>query len=354
MNRNTTISIQRAEFIINGRPTYDGRTYGGMQIEGLLLNSRMVHGIFDDLNPKTRSLWNYPDGPWNAERNTREFVAAMSEWRDYGLLSFTLNLQGGSPHGYSDGDQQPWINSAFDAAGDLRPDYMARLRLILDRADELGMAPILGLFYFGQDQRLADEEAVLRACDRTTDWILDAGYGNVLVEINNQADVADLGVPHLCYHHDILRPARVHELIQRVQERSQGRVAGPVGRLLVSTSFCGMPSETVIKVADFILLHANDLQDPNEVRRLVDRCRMSRAYRGQPMVFNEDDHTDFAGSDNNMLAAISRHASWGFFDYRRKDEEFGEGYQSMPTDWGVNTERKQAFFGLTRRITGGR
>jgi len=163
MNRNTTISIQRADFILSGRPTYDGRTYGGMQIEGLLLNSRMVHGVFDDLNPKTRSLWDYPDGPWNAERNTREFVAAMSEWRDYGLLSFTLNLQGGSPHGYSDGDQQPWINSAFDAAGDLRPDYMARLRLILDRADELGMAPILGLFYFGQDQRLADEEAVLRA-----------------------------------------------------------------------------------------------------------------------------------------------------------------------------------------------
>jgi len=115
-----------------------------------------------------------------------------------------------------------------------------------------------------------------------------------------------------------------------------------------------MPSETVITVADFILLHANDLQEPDEVRRLVDRCRMSRAYRGQPMLFNEDDHTDFAGSDNNMLAAISRHASWGFFDYRRKDEEFGEGYQSMPIDWGVNTERKQAFFGLTRRITGGR
>ena len=92
--------------------------------------------------------------------------------------------------------------------GDLRPDYMARLRLILDRADELGMAPILGLFYFGQDQRLADENAVLRACDRTTDWILGNGYRNVLVEINNQADIADLGVPRLHYGHNVLRPAR--------------------------------------------------------------------------------------------------------------------------------------------------
>jgi hypothetical protein len=215
MERNTAVSIRGSEFILNGRPTYDGRTYRAMQIEGLLLNSRMVHGIFDDLNPKTRSLWDYPDGPWNAERNSREFVAAMSEWRSHGLLSFTINLQGGSPHGYSDGDQQPWINSAFDAAGDLRPDYIARRRLILDRADELGMAPLLGLFYFGQDQRLADENTVIRACDRTTEWILDAGYGNVLVEISNQADVADLGVTHLCYHHDILRPALVHELIMK-------------------------------------------------------------------------------------------------------------------------------------------
>ena len=353
MKRNTTVSIRAADFLINDRPTYEGRTHGGMRIEGLLLNSRMVHGIFDDLNPETRSLWHYPDGPWDAERNTREFAAAMAEWRKHGLLSFTINLQGGSPHGYSNGEQQPWINSAFDAAGDLRPDYMARLRLVLDKADQLGMAPILGLFYFGQDQRLADENAVVRACDQTTDWLLDIGYRNVLIEINNQADVADLNVPHLRYDHDILRSARVHELIQRVQERSRGRVAGPVGRLLVSTSFCEMPSEAVTAIADFILLHGHDLQNSDEVRRLVGRCRMSQAYRGQPIVFNEDDHMDFDAPDNNMLAAISQHASWGFFDYRRKGEEFGAGYQSMPTNWGINTARKQAFFGLTRQVTGG-
>jgi hypothetical protein len=160
-----------------------------MRIEGLLLNSRMVQGIFDDLNPETRSLWDYPDGPWDAERNTREFVAAMSAWRSHGLLSFTINLQGGSPHGYSGGEKQPWLNSAFDAAGDLRPDYMARLNLIFDEADRLGMAPILGLFYYSQDRHLVDEEAVLRASDNATDWVLNSGYCNVLVEINNQADV---------------------------------------------------------------------------------------------------------------------------------------------------------------------
>src|SRR5207248_10012377 len=130
-----------------------------MRIEGLLLNSRMVNGVFDDLNRQTRSFWDYPDGPWDPERNTHEFVAAMSDWRDRGLLGFTINLQGGSPHGYSEGKPQPWINSAFDETGDLRADYLSRLARILDQADELGMVPILGLFYHGHDQHLAYEGA---------------------------------------------------------------------------------------------------------------------------------------------------------------------------------------------------
>ncbi len=100
--RKTTVSIVGDAFHINGKPTYEGRTWKGKKIEGLLFNSRMVQGIFDDLNPETRDRWAYPDtGKWDAERNTREFIAAMPEWRRHGLLCFTINLQGGSPQGYS-------------------------------------------------------------------------------------------------------------------------------------------------------------------------------------------------------------------------------------------------------------
>lgn len=150
----TTVTIGDGGFRINGRPTYPGRTWRGHPIEGLLLNSRMVQGIFDDLNPETAGAWAYPDTRrWDPERNTREFIAAMPEWRRHGLLAFTLNLQGGSPQGYS--RDQPWHNSAIDADGSLRPDYLARLRRILDKADELGMVVILGYFYF--DYRMQGE-----------------------------------------------------------------------------------------------------------------------------------------------------------------------------------------------------
>src|SRR5204862_6709531 len=63
--RKTVVSIQGREFLLNGRPTYEGRSYDGMRVQGLLFNSRMVQGIFDDRNAETRSRWNYPDGPWD-------------------------------------------------------------------------------------------------------------------------------------------------------------------------------------------------------------------------------------------------------------------------------------------------
>ena len=62
----------------------------------------MVQGVFDDLNPATRPMFGYPDGPFDAERNTDEFVAAMPSWRSAGLLAVTVNFQGGSPQGYSE------------------------------------------------------------------------------------------------------------------------------------------------------------------------------------------------------------------------------------------------------------
>ena len=132
----TVVDVEGDRFWIDGRPTYPGRSFRGHRIEGLLLNARMVQGVFDDLNPDTRPMFAYPDGPFDAERNTSEFVAEMPAWRRAGLLAFTVNFQGGSPQGYS-GDQ-PWHNSAFEADGRLRPDYAARMARIIERADDSG------------------------------------------------------------------------------------------------------------------------------------------------------------------------------------------------------------------------
>lgn len=336
----TEVSIKGEQFLINGKPTYEGRTWNGHKIEGLLMNSRMVQGVFDDLNPETVDRWKYPDtGKWDADRNTKEFVEAMPSWREHGLLAFTLNLQGGSPEGYS--REQPWHNSALTEEGELRPEYMDRVARILDKADELGMVVILGIYYFGQDQRLKDEAAVIRGVDNTVDWVLERGYRNVLIEINNECNVR--------YTHAILKPERVHELIERAKGRSQeGR------RLLVSTSYGGgtVPKENVVKVSDFLLIHGNGQNHPDKIHRLNEATRKVPGYRPMPVVNNEDDHYDFDKPEYNMLASIKDYVSWGYFDFRRRDEGFDEGYQSVPVNWEISSPRKKAFFEKVKEMTG--
>ena len=338
----TEVSIRGADFLINGRPTYEGRTWEGTRIEGLLLNARLVQGIFDDLNPATRDRWAYADtGRWDPDRNTNEFIAAMPAWRAHGLLAFTLNLQGGSPEGYSKG--QPWENSAFAPDGSLRPAYLARLARILDRADELGMVVILGLFYFGQDERLADETAVLRAIDGTVDWLHARGDRHVLIEINNECD--------LLYDHALLQPARVAEAIRRAQR------PGPDGRrLLVSTSYKGnaLPSPEIVAAGDFVLLHGNSVRHPARITQMVEAVKANPAYTPKPIVFNEDDHFDFDKPENHFVAALRAGASWGYFDYRMKGEGPADGFQSVPVDWSINSPRKRAFFAKLAEVTGSR
>jgi len=336
--RHAEVTIHRQAFYINGAPTYAGRTWQGRRIEGLLLNARMVQGIFDDLNPETRARWAYPDtGRWDPERNTREFIAAMPQWRAHGLLAFTINLQGGSPEGYS--DEQPWHNSALTEMGELRPEYMARLEPILDRADELGMVAILGVFYFGQDQRLQNEASVLRALDNAVRWVLDRDYRNVLIEVNNECDVR--------YDHGILQPERVHELIGRAKvHQREGR------RLLVGTSYGGgtIPRGNVVRASDFLLLHGNGVSDPEHISAMVRRTRQVPGYRPMPILFNEDDHFGFDQANNNLVAAIGEYCSWGYFDPGRND--YDDGYQSPPVRWDMSTERKRAFFAKIKEITG--
>ena len=325
----TKVSIKEDKFYINGEPTFKGRTWNGFSVEGLLPNSRMVQGIFDDLNPETVSRWGYPDTEkWDAERNTNEFVAAMDSWLVHGLLSFTINLQGGSPMGYGN---KNWYNSAYFENGDLRADYLNRFDKILKKADALGMVPIVGLFYFGQDQNLKNEAAVIKATDNFIEWLLTKGYKNVMIEVGNESN-------NRKYDHDILKQDRIHELILRIKDLAPD--------LLVATSFNGntLPPDNVVEVSDFVLIHGNGVKIPSRITEMVEQVRALPSYRKMPVVFNEDDHFEFDKRKNNFANATKAYVSWGYFDFRMKDEGFDDGYQSIPVNWQISSERKKAFF----------
>jgi hypothetical protein len=339
----TKVSINENQFFINGKPTYEGRVWKGNKIEGLLMNARLVQGIFDDLNPENSGEFAYSDTKkWDADRNTDEFVAAMPLWKSHGLLAFTLNMQGGSPYGYGN---KKCLNPAYNADGTIMNPYLNRLNRILKKADELNMAVILGLFYFGQDQHLKDEAAVIKAVDSVTDFVLKKGYRNVMIEINNECDHPD-------YDHAILKPNRVYELIDRVKNKQRKG-----HRLLVSTSFTGrkVPTQNVVNTSDFILLHGNGAKTTQQIQEQIDATKLVEGFNNKPIINNEDDHFDFDKEINNMTVSIKNYVSWGYFDFRFKGEtDLKQGFQSVPVDWGINSARKKGFFTLLKEVTTGR
>jgi hypothetical protein len=340
----TIISIKGDRFLINGKLINEGRIWKGMPIEGLLFNSRMANAIVDDENPSTRGLWSYLDEQFSPERNTREFIAALPSYHAHGLRAVAINIQGGSPQGYS--WNQPWETSGFLPDGAVKPGYLKRLDDVITACDTLGMVVILGLFYWKQSHVFSDEEAVKKAVTNIVDWLVERGARNVLLEIGNEVDLA--------FSQKIIEAARCHELIELAQKRSEGKLNTPSGRLLASTSLAYPPrfGDNLMAVCDFLLPHGNSVHHPDGIRLQVLRNRTAVAYRGQPVIYNEDDHFDFDQPDNNMVAAISEGASWGYFDYRQGRDKFPDGFQSLPVDWTISSPRKKSFFALLKDVTG--
>jgi hypothetical protein len=221
----------------------------------------------------------------------------------------------------------------------------------------------VGYYYFGQDENMADEAAIIRGVDTVTDWLLDTGLENVMVEVNNECDVP-------LYEHEILTPARVHELIARVKaHQKNGR------RLLVAASTTNWPFreqaglslvrdndtanvdqafrdrlararvDKVIDESDFILFHGNGL-DAQGVDKVIRVIKNSATFKGnpRPLCINED-----STRVENLDAAFPHYVPWGYYDQGKNN--YRDGFQSPPVNWGISTPEKERFFNRVAEIT---
>jgi hypothetical protein len=356
--QSTVVGIRGSQFTINGHPTYTaeaGFPKADANLAGTLLNVRAVQAIFDDANyPRQGSRANpyssntmgavafdYPDGKWDAERQTAEFVKALPDWRRCGLLAFTVNLQGGGPTdgNYGEnGPMQPHDNSAYDSQGELKPAYARRLAKVLAEADRLGMVAIVGLFYQGEDERVAiapDGRYVKRAIENAIGYLKSLPHRNVLIEVNNEVSVGG-------YSHRILQPDGVIEALQTAK-------AAAAGQFPVATSWAGglqarsERANAAVKEMDYLLIHTNG-QTPEQARETI---AASRRIGGtdRPMLINEDGVSAF-----NLEAAVNQRVGWGFYDQGWNN--YRDGFQSPPTNWSINTPIKWLFFEQVARLTG--
>lgn len=324
----TVVAIDGTHFLINGVLTSPGE-----RAEGQLLNTRMAQAIFDDENPDTVGYWAYPDTKtWDPQRNTNEFIAMLPTYAQHGIRMVTVGVQGGcpahGPHSCPSGDH-PWIATAFRSDGSLKSAWMNRLRQVIAAADHNGMVVMVQFFYHGQNQRVLDQSA---AVNNITDWLLAGGYSNVLVETANECNVG------FQPYSDCPNQANV---IKQVQDRSGGRL-----KVSVSFSGGGMPSDDVIKQADFVLLHGNG-QSKQQLVNLINALKDRPNYKAdpKPIVINED-----SSSTDNLDASVAAGVSWGYLDTGANN--YKDGFQSPPVNWTLNTDAKKAFFAETLRLAG--
>jgi hypothetical protein len=296
----TTITFDGETILLNGLPTYAGRRDDqGRRIEGLLFNSRMIQGIFDDSNPATSATWAYPDtGHWDPDRNTDEFCAALPNYAAQGVLGVTVGCQGGGSV-FAKDIYDHYRNSAFFDDGSLDPAYLARLARVLAAADAAGVVVIVSYFYWKQENHLSDSNAVPRGIEAMTNWLLATEHRNVIVEVANE--VGDW------FHHPELKPDGIHHAHERVRAQTRnGR------RLLVGSSTLGgqhLPTEPWVRSSDLLLPHGNGLDAAGlDAKLRALRARPDVQERPMPIIINED-----SSALANLETAVNHGVSWGYY-----------------------------------------
>lgn len=285
----TRVNIRDGRWEINGKVTYPGAA-----AEGLLMNVRMVNSVFEDRGSSPSPNLRLMDGrPFDPEANTSAFLAQIGDYAAHGVRAFTVFLQGGFP-GYEGA-----VNSAFDPDGSLRPEYLARVRRVIEACDRQGLVVILGCFYQRQDQILQDDEAVRRGTVETAKWVENCGFTNVVLDIANEHDIRG-------FDHEFIRTGPgIASLVTRAKEA--------VPWLLVSSSGAGHGrcKPELAQAADFLLIHFNG----TPVAEIPARVEALKAY-GKPIVCNEDDKVGEEGAAA-AEASVRSGASWGFMHSRQ-------------------------------------
>lgn len=364
----TRLTISSDEFHIDDQPTYPGREFEGHKVQGLMFNVRAVQATFDDANPETRKNWVYPDtGVWDPDRNTREFCAALADWRNHGILAFTINCQGGGPL-YVPEIYQNYDNNGFTPEGELRPDYAQRIARVLERADELGMVAIVGIFYWIFLRRMEGEAGpdqyriMRRAAHSALEFLESTGRENILVEIANEIEVVVkfTGMDLFSYEGQA----------EMVAELKRAHPGLPISTSHMASSVDpenGIPADSLIEAVDYVLIHGNGTR-AEELSSKIQSLKAMPVYQAnrKPVLINED-----SPAVPNMEAAWTNYVSWGYYDQgwagqgpdpyewyaplpRWVDRPFDEltGFQTPPVNWSINSPFKKAFFGRVKEITG--
>lgn len=314
----------RAFYVRDGKGPWK-KTYSEKQFRpeaaGRLMNLRIAQALFDD-------EW-LTEFPFDPQQNTNRLIQALDIYKEHGILAINVSLQGGNP-GYNrefqgvkrdvaakHGSGKGALISAFRPDGSLKQAWLDRLLRLARELDRRRMILNLMYFYQGQDEVLENPEAIRRAAQNATDWLIANNCRNVIIEIANEHDVR--GFDHDGYIHREM--GQLIELARSRFQNTRGRQAA--FRLPISASTGGrMPVyEGVRDHADLVIIHGNN-RTPEQKRARVAELLADPSMPG-PIHMNEDDNGRDTTPENLVKelascdAAFASGGSWGYMPWRQ-------------------------------------
>jgi hypothetical protein len=158
------------------------------------------------------------------------------------------------------------------------------------------------------------------------DWVCDKGYGNVIIEIANE-------VMEGHYHHAILKPGRVSELIRRAMLVSTSEAA-----LLSDRQWAEAQIDEVFSATDLVIIHGGDNVETGRVGDAAELVRKVEYIQGRPW-FKERPRpilTNESQGEQAFEAVVRRGISYGLHSVL---------FQTVfPPRWGVWDNETTWFF----------
>ncbi len=310
----TKLSIEGDRFLINGSLVYSELPQSPESVHGLLMNARMIQGVFEDKAAPER-FQRYGKS-FSPDMNTAELASSLPQWYARGLRAITVGFQGGGPCFTI--DNATIENNPYGSDGlSMDPGYLSRMEQLIRAADEIGMVVIVSLFYGAQTRFLRDDIAVLQAVKSAANWLRDQEFSNVILEIANEHDILEYRRHPILYS-----PEGVVTLLETARRESGGIPVGCSGT-------GGYFNSQIANTSDVILIHGND-QSPQRLYNLIQKAKAIVPKR--PIVINEDSQ-----AISRLPLAIREGVSWGYYNNMTKQEP--------PTYWEI-TKGEDEFFSL--------
>lgn len=287
----TNVSIRNNNWYVNNAILNQGSP-----AEGLLMNVRMVNSVFEDRGEElSKRIVGF-----DPMANTEAFIEKIPEYVASGVNAFTISLQGGSP-GFEGA-----INTAFNADGTLRGNYLQRVEKVIRACDANNSVVILSCFYQRQHSHfsaLTGKESIIKALENTVNWIKKKKFSNVLLEISNEYRHG--GYKNWPDGQWLMSEEGQVELIRLAKRLNPA--------LLVSTSAMGDGKyhELLAQEVDFITIHFNN----SPLDGYQDKIQGLKKF-GKPIICNEDDKLMKEGALALSFSVLNG-CSWGYMNVQK-------------------------------------